>query len=52
MRLAIEDSDITPVKFPACALRETAMWVLDEPNASETPTLKRSILEAAMAIMM
>jgi hypothetical protein len=45
MRLAIEDSDITPTKFPASALREMAVWILDEPNASEMPTLKRSSLE-------
>ena len=45
MRLAIEDSDITPTEFPACALRETAVWILDEPNTSEMPTLKRSSLE-------
>jgi 6-phosphogluconolactonase len=45
MRLAIEDSEITPAEFPASALRETAVWILDEPNASEMPTLKRSSLE-------
>jgi len=45
MRLAIEDPEITPAKFPACALRETAVWILDEPNASEMPSLKRSSLE-------
>lgn len=45
MRLAIEDPVITPKEFPACALRETAVWILDEPNASEMPTLKRSSLE-------
>jgi len=44
MRLAIEDSEITPAEFPACALRETAIWILDEPNASEMPSLKRSSL--------
>lgn len=44
MRLAIEDADITPAQFPACALRETAVWILDEPNASAMPNLKRSSL--------
>lgn len=41
MRLAIEDANITPAEFPACALREKAIWILDEPNASAMPNLKR-----------
>jgi 6-phosphogluconolactonase/glucosamine-6-phosphate isomerase/deaminase len=45
MRLAIEDDAITPVEFPASALRQTAIWILDEPNASEMPSLKRSTLK-------
>ncbi len=42
MRLAIEDGEITPDQFPACALRETATWILDEPNGSEMPSMKRA----------
>jgi 6-phosphogluconolactonase len=42
MRLAIEDTNITPAEFPACALREKAIWILDEPNASAMPNLKRT----------
>jgi 6-phosphogluconolactonase len=45
MRLAIEDENITPQEFPACALRETATWILDEANASDMPGLKRSTLD-------
>jgi 6-phosphogluconolactonase len=45
MRLAIEDSEITPNEFPACALRSTARWILDEPNGSEMPSLKRASKE-------
>jgi 6-phosphogluconolactonase len=47
MRLAMEDPDITPAEFPACALRATTLWILDEPNASELrlPSWKRSTLE-------
>jgi hypothetical protein len=45
IRLAIEDSDITPTKFPAIALQEMAVWILDKPNTSEMPTHKRSSLE-------
>ena len=44
MQLAIADEEITPAKFPACALRETALWILDEPNASEMPSLPRKTL--------
>lgn len=35
MRLAIGEEDITPKEFPASALRECAVWILDEPNGSE-----------------
>ena len=45
MRLAMADPDITPAQFPACALRESAVWILDEPNASEMPSFPRSSLE-------
>lgn len=48
MRLAIEDSEITPSQFPACALRRTARWILDEPNGSEMPSLKRASQEDFM----
>lgn len=48
MRLAIEDSEITPNQFPACALRSTARWILDEPNGSEMPSLKRAPMDDLM----
>ena len=35
MRLAIGEEDITPKDFPASALRQCAVWILDEPNGSE-----------------
>ncbi|KAL3783477.1 hypothetical protein HJC23_000315 [Cyclotella cryptica] len=35
MRLAIAEKSVTPKEFPACALRESAVWILDEPNGSE-----------------
>jgi 6-phosphogluconolactonase len=35
MRYAIADGSMSPTTFPACALRETAIWILDEPNASQ-----------------
>lgn len=44
MRLAIEDEETFPGAFPACSLRETALWILDEPNASELPSLPRTTL--------
>lgn len=44
MRLAIEDPEITPGLFPACALRDTATWILDEPNGSEMPLMKRRLI--------
>jgi 6-phosphogluconolactonase len=34
MGLAISDGDVTFRTFPASALRQTAIWILDEPNAS------------------
>ena len=46
MQLAIADESIEPGAFPACALRETALWILDEPNASEMPALPRTTLSA------
>ena len=49
MRLAIADEEITPAQFPACALREVALWILDEPNGSEMPELPRkSLAEVAL----
>lgn len=50
MRLAVEDPDITPSQFPACALRQSAIWILDEPNASEMPSLKRSTLDEVLLV--
>jgi len=35
MRLAISDDKVTPKDFPASALREYAVWILDAPNGSE-----------------
>ncbi|KAL7539695.1 hypothetical protein ACHAWF_006481 [Thalassiosira exigua] len=35
MRLAIADEVVTPEEFPASALREHAVWILDGPNGSE-----------------
>lgn len=35
MRMAIADEEVTPKTFPASALRENAIWILDEPNGSE-----------------
>jgi len=35
MRLAIAEESVTPKEFPASALRECAVWILDEPNGSE-----------------
>ena len=51
MRLAIEDGEITPAEFPACALREKATWILDEPNASEMPSRKKSSLSEALIFL-
>jgi 6-phosphogluconolactonase len=45
MKLAIADPDASPQRFPACALREDAIWILDEANASDMPEMKRSNLE-------
>ena len=35
MRLAIADGEVTPKDFPASALRQHAVWILDAPNGSE-----------------
>ncbi|KAL7508832.1 hypothetical protein ACHAXN_005893 [Cyclotella atomus] len=35
MKLAIGEENITPKDFPASALRQSAVWILDEPNGSE-----------------
>jgi 6-phosphogluconolactonase len=35
MRLAVKEEELTPKNFPACALREGAVWIFDEPNGSE-----------------
>jgi len=48
MRLAVDDEDITPAEFPACALRETTQWIFDEPNASEMPDRPRTTLEQVL----
>lgn len=48
MRLAIADETVTPKDFPASALRECAIWILDEPNASEME-LEMSTVEKAVA---
>jgi 6-phosphogluconolactonase len=45
MKLAIQYPDVRPQLFPACALREDAIWILDEANASDMPEMKRSKLE-------
>lgn len=50
MRLAIADPEITPAEFPACALRETATWILDAPNASEMPELKILTVAEVVAV--
>jgi 6-phosphogluconolactonase len=49
MRLAVDDEDITPAEFPACALRGTTRWIFDEPNASEMPTRPRTTLDEVLA---
>ena len=50
MRLAIADSEVTPRDFPASALRESAVWILDEPNGSEMSELfELSSVEKAVA---
>ncbi|KAL3800519.1 hypothetical protein ACHAW5_009029 [Stephanodiscus triporus] len=43
MRLAISDEDVTPDIFPAMALREYAMWILDDANGSELGTTKTTL---------
>ena len=49
MRLAVDDEEITPAEFPACALRETTTWIFDEPNASEIPSHSVTSLDEALA---
>ena len=55
MRMAIVDENVTPTSFPACALRECALWILDEANGSEvvdvmgTSTLDRAVAAATAA---
>lgn len=48
MKLAIADESVTPNDFPASALRENAVWILDEPNGSEMD-LGISTVEKAVA---
>ena len=48
MRLAIADETVTPKDFPASALRECAIWILDEANASEME-LEMSTVDKAVA---
>lgn len=57
MKLAILDENVTPSTFPACALRECALWILDEANGSEIvdvmgkSTLDKAVAAAAAAAM-
>mmetsp|Transcript_1290 Transcript_1290/g.2677 ORF Transcript_1290/g.2677 Transcript_1290/m.2677 type:complete len:307 (-) Transcript_1290:139-1059(-) len=48
MRLAIVDEVVTPKDFPASALRDYAVWILDEPNGSEMEEIERSSIEKAV----
>jgi hypothetical protein len=48
MRLAISDENVTPKDFPASALREYAVWILDAPNGSELG-MELSSIEKAVA---
>ena len=48
MRLAIADENVTPKEFPASALRENAVWILDEPNGSEMKEIGLSSVEKAV----
>lgn len=56
MRMAIVDENVTPTTFPACSLRECALWILDEANGSEvvdvmgTSTLDKAVAAAASVI--
>lgn len=47
MKLAVDDEEITPSKFPASALRKTTQWIFDEPNASDMPSRPRTTLPIA-----
>ena len=48
MRMAISDGAASPKTFPAMALREYAVWILDAPNGSELG-LGTSTMENAVA---
>ncbi len=48
MRLAISDETVTPNDFPASAMRESAVWILDAPNGSELG-MQLSTIEQAVA---
>ena len=48
MRLAISDVSVTPKDFPASALRDSAVWILDAPNGSEL-VMDLSTVENAVA---
>lgn len=49
MLRAIDDEHVTPREFPACALRQTTVWILDEPNGSEMPNRPRATLDEFLA---
>ncbi|GAX18874.1 6-phosphogluconolactonase [Fistulifera solaris] len=49
MRLAVDDEQVTPAEFPACALRGTTVWIFDEPNGSEMPSRQRATLDEFLA---
>jgi 6-phosphogluconolactonase len=49
MRMAVDDEQVTPHEFPACALRGTTVWIFDEPNGSETPLRPRATLDEFLA---
>lgn len=50
MKLAIADGSVTTKYFPASALREHAVWILDEPNGSAMDiglsTVERAVADA------
>lgn len=49
MRLAVDDEEITPSEFPACALRYSVKWIFDEPNASEMPSRHPTSLDSVLS---
>ncbi|GAX11018.1 6-phosphogluconolactonase [Fistulifera solaris] len=49
MRMAVDDEQVTPAEFPACALRGTTVWIFDEPNGSEMPSRPRATLDEFLA---